>query len=184
MLEPSYFYKQFLEVMNKYNIGKNEIQSMKLRQMYYWIVEKRKSQILIPSINFPISETRKKIHNKILPNYLKTFNYKLTWNLLPVKAKPYIAAYYQTNMCSFCYSSEEKVSHLFSTCVKFNSVWDFIIHLIFKLTGYTISMMTSNFSLFFDFSLMNICQKQIDAIVFFIKYYEAFNLDSQESNSS
>ena len=33
LLEPSYFYKQFLQVINKY-IGKNEIQMMKLRQMY------------------------------------------------------------------------------------------------------------------------------------------------------
>ena len=56
LLEPSYFYKQFLEIMNKYNSGKTEIQIMKLRQMYYWIVEKQKSQILIPSINFPISK--------------------------------------------------------------------------------------------------------------------------------
>ena len=152
--------------MNKYNIGKNEIQTMKLRQMYYWIVGKRKSQILIPTINFSISETWKQIHNDILPNYLKTFNYKLTWNLLPVKSKPHIAAYHQTNMFSFCYSSEETVYHLFLTCVKLNSVWDFIIHLIFKLTGYTISMMTSNFCLFFDFSLMNICRKQIDSFVF------------------
>ena len=29
-------------------------------------------------------------------------------------------------------------------------------------------MMTSNFCLFFDFSLMNICQKEIDAIVFLL----------------
>ena len=35
LLEPSYSYKQFLQVMNKYNIGKNEIQTMKLRKMYY-----------------------------------------------------------------------------------------------------------------------------------------------------
>ena len=80
LLEPLYFYKQFLEVMNKYNIGKNEILTMKLHQMYYWIVQKQKRQILIPSINFPISETWKQIHNDILPNYLKTFNYKSTWN--------------------------------------------------------------------------------------------------------
>ena len=33
--------------MNKYNIGKNKIQTMKLRQLYGWIVEKRKIQILI-----------------------------------------------------------------------------------------------------------------------------------------
>ena len=68
LLELLYFYKQFLQVMNKYNICKNEIQTMKLRQMYYWIVEKRKSQIFILSINFPISEAWKQIHNDILPN--------------------------------------------------------------------------------------------------------------------
>ena len=54
LLEPSYFHKQFLQVMNKYNICKNEIQTMKFRQMYYWVVEKQKSQILIMSINFPV----------------------------------------------------------------------------------------------------------------------------------
>ena len=98
------------------------------------------------------------------------FNYKLTWNLLPIKSKPHIAAYHQTNMCFFRDSSEEKVSHLFLTCFKLNSVRGFIIHLIFKLTGYTLSMMTSNFFLFFDFSFLNIlhCQKQIDAIVFLL----------------
>ena len=121
-------------------------------------------------MNFPLSETWKQIHNDILSNYLKTFNYKLTWNLLPVKLKPHIAAYHQTNMCSFCNFSEETVSHLFITCVKLNSVWDFIIHLIFKLTGYTIPKMTSDFFLFFDFSFLSIshCQKQIDAIVFLL----------------
>ena len=71
-------------------------------------------------------------------------------------------------MCFFFYSSEETVSQLLLTCVELDSVWDFIVYLIFKLTGYTISMMTSNFCLFFDFSLMNICQKQIDAIVFLL----------------
>ena len=142
--------------MSKYNIGKIEIQTMKIRQMCYRIVETQKSQILIPSINFSIFETWKQIHNDILPNYLKTFNYKLTRNLLPVKSKPHIAAYHQINMCSFCYSSEETVSHLFLTCVKLNSVWDFIIHLIFRLTGYTITIMTLNFCLFFYFSFLNV----------------------------
>ena len=46
---------------------------------------------------------------------------------MPVKSKPHIAAYPQTNLCFFCNSYEETVSHLFLTCVKLNSVWDFII---------------------------------------------------------
>ena len=72
--------------------------------MYSWIVEKRKNQILILSIIFPktkfiffdillmqpliiifpVCETWNQIHNDVLPNYLKTFNYKSTWNLMPV----------------------------------------------------------------------------------------------------
>ena len=53
-LEPFCSYKQFLQLMNKYNFGENEIIKVTLRQIYCWIVEKL--QILIPSIVFPISE--------------------------------------------------------------------------------------------------------------------------------
>ena len=86
---------------------------------------------------------------------------------MSVESKPHIAAYHQTNMCFFCNSSEETVVF---TSVKLNSVWDFIFRLIFKLIGYFISTMTSNFFFFFDFSFLNIshCQKQINAIVFLL----------------
>ena len=40
LLELPYFYKLFLQVMAKYIIGKNE-NLTKLRQLCYWIVEKR-----------------------------------------------------------------------------------------------------------------------------------------------
>ena len=51
---------------------------------------------------------------------------------------------------------------------KTSSVRDFIIHLLFGLTGYTIATMTFKFFLFFDISCLNIscCQKLLDAIVF------------------
>ena len=122
-----------------------------------------KSQNLIPSIHLRNSETLKQNQNDILTNYFKAFNNKLIWNLMPVKSQPHFAAYHQTNLCTFCNFFEETVSHLFLTCVELNSVWDFIIHLLFKLIGYTI--------------FISHCQKQINTIVF-IKYYKAFNLDS------
>ena len=73
-----------------------------------------------------------------------------------------------SNQFVFRNFSEETVSHLFLIFIKFNSVWDFIINLPYKLTGYTISMVTSNFFSFFNFLFLNVshCQKQIDAIVF------------------
>ena len=42
LLEPLYFYKELLKIMNKRNIGKNIIRTMKLRQKYCWIVGKEK----------------------------------------------------------------------------------------------------------------------------------------------
>ena len=70
---------------------------------------------------------------------------------MPVNSKPHIIAYYQINLCFSCNSSKEAVSYLFFTCFKLNCDWNFIIHLPFKLTGYTTPMMTSNFFLFLDF---------------------------------
>ena len=95
---------------------------------------------------------------------------------MPVKSKPHIAAYHQTDLRSFCNSYEETVFYLFLTDAKLNSVWNFVFHLLFKLTGYAISMITSIFFLVVNFWYLNIsfCQKQIDTIVFFIKYFEAF----------
>ena len=58
---------------------------------------------------------------------------------MPVKSKLHIAAYHQTNLCFFCNSLKKTVSHLFLTCVRLNSVCDFITHLLFKLTGYYIN---------------------------------------------
>ena len=40
--------------------------------------------------------------------------------------------------------------------------------MIVKLTGYTTLIMTLNFCLLFDFSVMSNCQKQIDAIAFLL----------------
>ena len=98
LLKPSYFHKQFLQVMNNYiqvmnnyTMGKKKNQTIKSRQMYSKIVEKRKTQILIPFINFPISKTWKKIHNDILPNYyFRFFDYILIRNLMPVESNPHI----------------------------------------------------------------------------------------------
>ena len=53
------------------------------------------------------------IHNDILSNYLKTFNYKLTLRLLPITSKSHIAAYHRTNLYFFYNSAEETVSYLF-----------------------------------------------------------------------
>ena len=69
-----------------------------------------------------------KLHKKIFPTYMKTFNYKVHFNLLPVKNK----------FNHFCLDSEEKVTcpfcdihfesefHLFSKCSKLIVLWQIL----------------------------------------------------------
>ena len=78
---PSEFYNRFLHVLDSHNLGKNEIETMNTRQIYYTIIKQRRSQRLIPFVPFSIPNMWKQIHNDVLPNYLKTFNYKIIWNL-------------------------------------------------------------------------------------------------------
>ena len=70
---PSEFYNRFLHILESHNLGKNEIRTMNTRQIYYTIIEQRRSQRLIPVVPFSIPNMWKQIHNDILPNYLKTF---------------------------------------------------------------------------------------------------------------
>ena len=86
---------------------------MNPRQIYCTIIGKRKSQRLIPSVPFSIPNMWKQIRNDILPNYLKTFNYKIIWNLMPIKSKPYIATYHGTSLFSFCNQQDKTESQLF-----------------------------------------------------------------------
>ena len=128
---PSEFYNRFLHVLDSHNLGKNEIETMNTRQIYYTIIEQRRSQRLIPFVPFSITNMRKQIQNDILPNYLKTFNCKIIWNLMPVKSKPYVATYHGTSLCSFCNQQDETESHLFffpffkvTKCVELFYVFD------------------------------------------------------------
>ena len=51
---PSEFYNRFLHVLDSHNLGKNEIETMNARQIYYTIIEQRRSQRLIPFVPFSI----------------------------------------------------------------------------------------------------------------------------------
>ena len=73
---------------------------------------------------------------------------------MPVKSKPYVATYHGTSLCSFCNQQDETESHLFFSCIKLQSVWNFFMFLMFKLTGYSLPSVSLNLCLFFDFSVL------------------------------
>ena len=75
------------------------------------------------------------IHHPILPNYLKTFNFKLTNNILPLQAK------YKQNVPSlnpYCYLCKEKYEndiHLFHKCIKIQPLLNNAALIFQKSTG-------------------------------------------------
>ena len=64
-----------------------------------------------------------RITSKILPSYLQTFNYKLHFNLLPLKSL--FKEWYLDNdsCCLFCNVGYETVYHLFGSCEKLKGLW-------------------------------------------------------------
>ena len=90
---------------------------------------------------------------------------------MPLKSKPYIATYHGTSLCSFCNQHDETESHMFFSCIKLQSVWNFFMLLIFKSTGYSLPSLSLNLCSYFDFSFLTAqhCHSQliINGIVFF-----------------
>ena len=79
---------------------------------------------------YNISPRWKVLHMKVIPNYLISFNYKVHFNLLPVKSK--FADYRLDNdsRCPFCDFGFETLFHIMGKCVKLGVVWDYMDELM------------------------------------------------------
>jgi len=135
---PSPYYKQFLKIIEEYKTTKEELIKGKINEIY----KRLKS---IPKIRKEISYNPLKITTPIwsgftipycrLPNYLKTFNYKLLNNLLPLESK------FKPNIidlkpnCHICLTQYETDIHLFSKCVIIKPLLHHVTRLYFNFTG-------------------------------------------------
>ena len=67
-----------------------------------------------------------RLNSPILPNYLNSFNFKVHFNLLPVRSKFLDFALDNESLCPFCNLNYETQFHIFGKCTKLNFVWDFL----------------------------------------------------------
>ena len=67
-----------------------------------------------------------RLHSPILPNYLNSFNFKVHFNLLPVRSKFLDFALDNESLCPFCNLNYETQFHIFGKCTKLNFLWDFL----------------------------------------------------------
>ena len=67
-----------------------------------------------------------RLHSQCLPEYLRTFNYKLHCDLLPLNTKFVSYALDTDSRCYFCGRGPENEWHLFGKCNKLRFLWELL----------------------------------------------------------
>ena len=119
--QPNVYYKHMYDVISKYKITLEEFINGKISKIYYRVVCEYGEQ-KAGGVKY------NQLHKNIFPNYLKTFNFKINFDLLPVKGK-----FHQLSLdaqekitCPFCNINLETAAHIFANCVKLKKVWNFL----------------------------------------------------------
>ena len=103
------YYQQTIQILTENKISLEELQNGKIKDIY---------RRLILSDYHPFHADRfcwKLISQNILPNYLKTFNYRTVWNLFPFTSS--------LDKYALCLLVQDSAIHLFAKCSITKQVW-------------------------------------------------------------
>ena len=94
------YYQKTVQILKEYKISVEELTKGKIRQIY--------NRLSYPDKHPSCQETFrwKLITSSILPNYLKTFNYRIVRNLLPFSFEP--------GECALCLQFQDTAVHVFA----------------------------------------------------------------------
>ena len=106
---PTPYYQKTLQILKEYEITLQELTNGKIRQIYNRISypDKRPSRQEI--------FRWKLVFQNILPNYLKTFNYRTVRNLLPFS--------FESGECAFSLQFQDTAVHVFVKCSITRQIW-------------------------------------------------------------
>ena len=106
---PTPYYQKTLQILKEYEITLQELTNGKIRQIYNRISypDKRPSRQEI--------FRWKLVFQNILPNYLKTFNYRTVRNFLPFSSEP--------GECALCLQLQDTAVHVFVKCSITRQIW-------------------------------------------------------------
>ena len=135
-----------MKQLKELGIKKEDLLKQKVKTIYGLILDK---------MNYHNFNLRwKMLHLKIFPNYLISFNYKVHYNLLPVRSKFQNYALDNDSRCTFCNFGFETIIHIFGKCTKLTILWDYLNEVM------AIMNIDYNFSakrmLQYEFEIMNI----------------------------
>ena len=117
---PTSHYQKTLQIFKEYKISLEELTKGKIRKIYNRISYPKKRP-------FPQETFRWKLVNQnILPNYLKTFNYRTVLYLLPFSPEP--------AECALCLQLQDSAVHVFAKCSTTRQIWTILQEVFNKIT--------------------------------------------------
>ena len=99
---PTPYYQRILQIPKEYKITLEELIKGKLKQIYYQISYPKKRPTHQETFRWKL------VTSSILPNYLKTFNYRTVRHLLPFSLEP--------GECTLCLQLQDTAVHIFAKC--------------------------------------------------------------------
>ena len=114
------YYEQSIRILTKYKITLEELQTGKIKSIY--------KRLSLTDYNWSDHDKMrwKLTFNDILPNYLKTFNYRTVWNLLPFS--------HELGKCALCRRGQDAAVHLFAKCSVTQQIWKLLKDVITNVT--------------------------------------------------
>ena len=91
-----------------------------------------------------------RLHCSVLPNYLKTFNYKASTEILPFKTNFVEFGLDTDSRCNFCNRHADTATHLFCHCITLQPIWRILDQVLQKMNftfRFTENRKSSNFYL-------------------------------------
>ena len=128
-------YHHLLDVIKTYKLTLKEVASSRIRPIYKRIINDPKDNLR--------NERWSHIHSPIVPNFLKTFNYRLIWNDLPFQANLSNYQPFSINACQFCKIGPDSSQHTLVTCKTVKNIWLLAEKLIYRITGQTLPIVSN-----------------------------------------
>ena len=114
------YYEQSIQILTKYKIILEELQTGKIKPIY--------KRLFLSNYNWSDHDKIrwKLTFNDILSNYLKTFNYRTVWNLLPFS--------HELGKCALCRRGQDSAVHLFTKCSVTQQIWKLLKDVLTNIT--------------------------------------------------
>ena len=106
---PTPYYHKTIQIFKLYKITLQELTKGKIRQIYYRLSYFDKRPFRVETFRWIL------VASRILPKYLKTFNYRTVRNLLPFSPEP--------GECALCLQFQDTAVHVMAKCSITRQIW-------------------------------------------------------------